>query len=290
MIHFFKKIYNLSRLMRWNQPTGFFLLLWPALWGLWITNKGFPSNNITIILIFIVGTICMRSAGCIINDYIDKNIDNHVERTKNRPLIDGTISEKEALITCLILIVISIGLVCVCNIKTILIALNALILSIIYPFLKRFFYFPQLVLGIIFSCPILMTCTVINHPIIDEIITLLFIANTIWVIVYDTEYAMIDRNDDIKICIKSSAILFGNWDKLIIGVLQFIIIFIFFLIAWKENLSIFFYIFSILGVTILFIWQHILIHNRSRIGCLKAFWTNNYVGLLIFIGFFLNFS
>lgn len=281
-----KKFFHLIRLMRINQPIGFFLLLWPTLWGLWIANKGIP--NVIILILFILGTICMRSAGCVINDYIDYNIDNHIKRTKNRPLLDNSVTKKEAIITFFTLIIISLALVLMCNIATIFLSLIALILILTYPYLKRYFFCPQLILGILFSWPIMMVFTATNKP-LNTTTWLLFIANTIWTISYDTQYAMIDRDDDQRIQIKSSAIFFGKMDKLIIGILQSITVCIFSIIGWKEQFSIIFYYFSVFGTTILYIWQHILIYSRTRIGCFKAFLNNQYVGLLIFIGIMLSY-
>lgn len=283
----YKKCINLVKLMRINQPIGFFLLLWPTLWGLWIANNGTPS--ISIIILFITGVLCMRSAGCVINDYIDYNIDSHIHRTKHRPLVNGTVKKKEALTIILVLTIISSGLIIILNITTIFLSIIAFILSIIYPFLKRYTYLPQLVLGIIFSFPILITSAAVHHP-INSTIWLLFIANIIWTISYDTQYAMLDRDDDRKIAVKSTALLFGDLDKIMIGILQFIMILIFILISRIEQWPKLFDLFSILGSIIIFIWQHILIYNRSQKGCLKAFLSNNYIGLLIFIGIYLNFS
>lgn len=282
-----KKCINLVRLMRINQPIGFFLLLWPTLWSLWFANQGIPANKF-IITLFVIGVICMRSAGCVINDYIDYQIDSHVTRTKNRPLINGTVKKQEALIIFLVLIFIAMILVLTFNIITIFLSLIALILTIIYPFLKRYTYLPQIVLGIIFSFPIVITYTATHYP-INSTTWLLFITNTIWTILYDTQYAMMDSHDDQKISIKSSALLFGNHDKFIIGILQLVTILLLMIIAWKEQLSISFYLFSILGPSILFIYQQFLIHNRSQKGCYKAFSNNNYVGFLIFIGIVLHF-
>lgn len=281
-----EKYFHLIRLMRINQPTGFFLLLWPTLWGLWIANKGVP--NFFLLTLFTLGTIFMRSAGCVINDYIDCNIDNHVKRTKHRPLSDKTITKKKARITFFILIIISSTLVLNCNITTILVSSIALVLTIIYPYLKRYFSCPQLILGILFSWPIIMAFTASNQS-LNTTAWLLFIANTIWTISYDTQYAMIDRDDDQRIKIKSSALLFGKKDKLTIGILQFITVCIFSIIGWKEQYSIMFYFFSVFGVTILYIWQQILIYYRTRKGCYQAFLNNKYVGLLIFIGIILNY-
>lgn len=282
-----KKYFNIIRLMRINQPIGFFLLLWPTLWGLWIANKGTP--NFSILILFILGVICMRSAGCVINDYIDYDIDKHVKRTKKRPLLDKTIIKKEALIIFFVLIFISSGLVLLLNITTILLSIIALILTIIYPYLKRYTYYPQLMLGILFSWPIIMAFTATNQS-LNNITWLLFIANTAWTISYDTQYAMIDRNDDQNINIKSSAILFGNMDKFIIGILQLITVCIFTIIGWKEQFSMIFYLFSVFGTIILYTWQQILIYNRTQKGCSRAFLNNKYVGLLIFIGIMLNYS
>lgn len=283
---YIKKFYNLIRLMRINQPIGFFLLLWPTLWGLWFANDGKP--NFSLVTLFVTGVVCMRSAGCIINDYIDYDIDGHVQRTKYRPLIDGTVLKKEALLLFVILLIISAFLVFMLNFTTISLSLIALVLSIIYPFLKKYIYFPQLVLGIVFSCPILMAFTAVNHS-INQTAWLLFIANTIWTISYDTQYSMIDRNDDINIALKSSAILFRNLDTFIIGILQFIMILILIFLAWTEKLSILFYIFAILGTTMAFVWQQKLIYNRNQERCFQAFLNNNYVGLLVFIGIVLHF-
>lgn len=271
--------------MRINQPIGIFLLLWPTLWGLWIANSGIPTGK--IIILFITEVICMRSAGCVINDYIDYNIDGDVQRTKNRPLIDGTINKKEALIVFLILISIAAGLVLTLNILTICLAIIALLLSLIYPFLKRYIYFPQLVLGIVFSFPILMACTASNYP-ITSTIWLLCAANTVWTISYDTQYAMVDRNDDQNIAIKSSALLFGKLDRIIIGILQLITVSLLTIVSYKEEGALLLYFFAVIGPSILFIWQQILIYNRNQTKCFIAFLSNNYIGLLVFIGIFLH--
>lgn len=276
-----KKYYYLVRLIRIDQPIGIFLLLWPTLWGLWLSYKGVPDIN--ILIVFIVGVLCMRSAGCIINDYIDCDIDILVNRTKQRPLSTGLITKKCALVTLLILLVISVALLCTLNIITIFLAFVALLLSGLYPYLKRYIYYPQIILGILFSWPILMVCTATNYT-IDSTIWLLFIINVIWVVVYDTQYAMIDREDDKHIGVKSFAILFGNMDKFIIGFLQFFIIFLLYKLGQQENLSIVFYIFAVYGVILLFICQQILMYKGNEIGYFQAFLSNNYVGMSIFMG------
>ncbi|URJ24474.1 4-hydroxybenzoate octaprenyltransferase [Candidatus Blochmanniella camponoti] len=278
---FIKKCYNLAQLMRINQPIGFFLLLWPTLWGLWLSHKGIPDK--VVLIVFVVGAFCMRSAGCIINDYVDYDIDSHVQRTKTRPLSSGMITKKEALVVLAILLFIAFILVLSLNFITIFLSAVALILSWIYPYLKRYTYFPQVMLGILFSWPILMAFTAINNP-INSTACLLFLMNTVWTIVYDTQYAMIDREDDIYVGIKSSAVLFGDMDKFLIGILQLCIVFILGIIGWKERFTVEFYFFSLFGVIILFMWQQILINKRKRIRYFQAFLSNNYVGMLVFIG------
>ncbi|URJ29394.1 4-hydroxybenzoate octaprenyltransferase [Blochmannia endosymbiont of Camponotus modoc] len=285
-LFFIKKCYNLAQLMRINQPIGFFLLLWPTLWGLWLSYKGIPEK--VVLIVFIIGALCMRSAGCIINDYIDYDIDSHVQRTKARPLPAGMIRKKEALVVLTMLLFIAFILVLNFNFITIFLSVVALILSWIYPYLKRYTYFPQVMLGILFSWPILMAFTAINNP-INSTAWLLFLMNTVWTIVYDTQYAMIDREDDIYVGIKSSAVLFGEMDKFLIGILQLCIVFILGIIGWKERFTVVFYFFSLFGVIILFMWQQILINKRERIRCFQAFLSNNYVGMLIFIGIASNF-
>lgn len=280
-LFFIKKWYNLAQLMRINQPIGFFLLLWPTLCGLWVSHRGVPDK--VILIVFVLGVLCMRSAGCIINDYVDYDIDSRVRRTKMRPLPSGMITKKEALMVLSILIGIAFMLVLRLNFITIFLSAIALILSWMYPYLKRYTYFPQAILGILFSWPILMAFTVINSP-INSTGWLLFLMNTIWTIVYDTQYAMTDREDDIYIGIKSSAVLFGGMDKFIIGILQLCVVFLLGIIGWKERFSVVFYFFSLFGVIILFTWQQILINKRKRARYLQAFLSNNYVGMLVFVG------
>lgn len=276
-----KKFYYLIQLIRINQPIGIFLLLWPTLWGLWFVNEGMPDIN--ILIVFVLGVLCMRSAGCVINDYIDCDIDSLVNRTKKRPLSAGFITKKDALIVLLGFLVVAIVTVCTLNFITIFLSCIALLLSGIYPFLKRHIYFPQIILGVLFSWPILMTFTAMDCS-INNTTWLLFMINFIWVIIYDTQYAMIDRKDDKRIGIKSFAILFGSVDVFIIGFLQFFVIFLLCILGWKENLSLIFYIFSVYGVTILFVWQQILICTRREIRYFQAFLSNCYVGMLIFMG------
>ncbi|CAD83553.1 4-hydroxybenzoate octaprenyl transferase [Candidatus Blochmanniella floridana] len=283
----YKRCIGFIKLMRVHQPVGFFLLLWPTLWALWITNRGIP--DFIVLSLFIVGVMCMRSAGCVINDYIDYDIDMCVQRTIRRPIVIGSVKKQEALWVFFILILIALIVVCVFNnIIAVFLSLIVLGLSIIYPYLKRYIYLPQLVLGIIFSWSILIVYTVMNCA-VNKTTWLLFLANTIWVVLYDTEYAMVDRDDDKCIGIKSSALLFGKIDKIVIGILQLLTVFILYIIGIVEQLPIIFYLFSIVGASILFIWQQVLIFNRNREKCLWAFLSNSYVGMLIFVGIVLSF-
>ena len=204
-------------LMRLHKPIGIFLLLWPTLWAVLIASHGSPS--LSIITVFVLGTVLMRSAGCVINDYADKDFDGHVMRTRERPLVTKRVTTKQALIIFSILSLLSLALVLTLNRLTLLLAIPALLLAISYPFMKRFTNMPQLILGIAFSWGIPMAFAAINNS-VPSIAWLMMLANIFWVIAYDSQYAMIDREDDLKIGVKSSAILFGRYDRLIIALLQ----------------------------------------------------------------------
>jgi 4-hydroxybenzoate polyprenyltransferase len=228
----------------------------------------------------------MRSAGCVINDFIDRDIDIHVRRTKNRPLPDGKLSNKEAIIIFIVLIVFAFLLVLTLNIMTIAISILSLSLTIIYPLMKRYTYFPQLVLGVAFSSAILMAWASMRDSLPLEC-WLMFLANIFWILAYDTEYAMIDREDDIKINIRSTAIIFGNLDRIFIGIFQLCMILIMVILALKMRLNLFFYC-SLIIISKLFIYQHILLSFQNNRSYLKAFLNNNYVGVILFSGVLCN--
>ncbi|MFQ0971632.1 4-hydroxybenzoate octaprenyltransferase [Gilliamella sp. BG1] len=268
------------QLMRLDRPIGSLLLLWPTLWAIWLT--GHPSIYITII--FILGVFVMRSAGCVVNDYADRHFDAHVERTKNRPLARGALTEKNALWTLFVLLFIALCLLLTLNKLSWLIGCFALLTALIYPFMKRYTHLPQIILGIAFSwsIPMVYAATIEQFPLTCW---LLFFVNICWTISYDTEYAMVDRNDDVKIGIKSTAILFGCYDKLIIGLLQIASIIGLLLISLINQLSLIVYI-ALLLVTALFIYQQWLIKDRERNKCFNAFMNNNYIGLIVFLGLF----
>jgi 4-hydroxybenzoate polyprenyltransferase len=264
------------RLMRLHRPIGTFLLLWPTLWALWIAGQGTPRWD--IIFIFASGVFIMRSAGCVINDYADRNFDGHVARTKDRPLVTGEATPKEALILFGVLVLIAFGLVLFLNIFTIFLAPIGLLLASLYPFAKRYTYWPQAVLGAAYAWSIPMAFAALtNH--IPSTAWLLYFITVLWTIVYDTEYAMVDREDDKKIAIKTTALLFGKRDRLIIGLLQCTVIVLLNFID-VHYLALF-------SVALLFIYQQYLIKDRIPKNCFKAFLNNNWVGLIIWLGLLL---
>ena len=270
------------QLMRLDKPIGCLLLLWPTLWAIWLATA---TPSVHVVSVFVLGVIVMRSAGCVINDYADRHFDGKVERTKNRPLARGALSEKNALYTLFVLLVIALGLLLTLDKLTWLIAGFALITAMVYPFMKRYTHLPQVTLGIAFSwgIPMAYAATIAQFSLTCW---LLCFANICWTIAYDTEYAMVDRNDDLKIGIKSTAILFGRYDKFIIGVLQTLTLICLAFIGINNHFHQFYYIGLIIAL-LLFIYQQWLIKDRDRTNCFKAFMNNNYIGLFIFIAIFI---
>lgn len=278
-----QKIKYYFQLMRFNKPIGTLLLLWPTLWALWIAARGLPS--IKNIFIFIVGVILMRAAGCVINDVADRKFDLNVARTKLRPLTSGKISTRESIILFSILCAIAFILVLFTNKLTILLSFFAVIAAIIYPFMKRHTYWPQLFLGIAFSFSIPMAFAAeTNH--VSFIAWILMCANILWTIAYDTQYAMTDREDDVKIGIKSTAILFGKYDRMMIALFQFGFIFLLCYLGFLEKFSVIYFM-SIFITVLFFIYQQILISKRQPSNCLRAFLNNQWVGMIIFLGILL---
>lgn len=280
-----KKLLAYHQLMRTDKPIGALLLLWPTLWALWLATPGIPP--LTILAIFIAGVWLMRAAGCVVNDYADRKVDGHVKRTAQRPMPSGAVSEKEAKILFVSLIALAFMLVLLLNTMTILLSIAALALAWMYPFMKRYTHLPQVVLGAAFGWSIPMAFSAIGES-VPLTCWLLFIANICWTVAYDTQYAMVDRDDDLKIGIKSTAILFGKKDKLIIGMLQIAVLVLMAIIGVLNELNGAFY-WSLLLAGALFIHQQKLIAGRGRNECFRAFMNNNYVGLVLFIGIALNF-
>ncbi|WP_272687560.1 4-hydroxybenzoate octaprenyltransferase [Providencia sp. PROV149] len=269
-----------SRLMRIDRPIGSLLLLWPTYWALWIAAQSIPSLH--ILIVFTAGVFLMRAAGCVINDFADRHFDGHVERTKHRPLPSGDVTEKEAKILFAGLVGLSFLLVLTLNAMTIWLSIAGLALAWVYPFVKRVSHLPQVVLGAAFGWSIPMGFSAVSES-LPLVCWLLFLVNILWSVIYDTQYAMVDRNDDLKIGVKSTAILFGQYDKLIIGILQVVMIGLLVAIGLLANLGVTYYI-SLLLAALLFVYQQKLMVNRERAPCFKAFMNNNYVGFILFVG------
>ena len=274
------KLLAFHRLMRTDKPIGALLLLWPTLWALWVATPGLPP--LWILAVFVAGVWLMRAAGCVVNDYADRKFDGHVKRTANRPLPSGAVTEKEARNLFVGLVLLSFLLVLTLNIMTIMLSVAALALAWVYPFMKRYTHLPQVVLGAAFGWSIPMAFAAVSES-VPLSCWLLFIANICWAVAYDTQYAMVDRDDDVKIGIKSTAILFGRYDTLIIGILQVVVMGLMATVGWLNGLGAAFYV-SILVAGGLFVYQQKLIAGREREACFRAFMNNNYVGLALFIG------
>ena len=274
------KLLAYHRLMRTDKPIGALLLLWPTLWALWVATPGLPP--LWILAVFVAGVWLMRAAGCVVNDYADRKFDGHVKRTANRPLPSGDVTEKEARTLFVVLILLSFLLVLTLNTMTILLSVAALALAWVYPFMKRYTHLPQVVLGAAFGWSIPMAFAAVSES-VPLSCWLMFLANILWAVAYDTQYAMVDRDDDLKIGIKSTAILFGRQDKLIIGILQVAVLGLMVAIGYLNQLNGAFYA-AVAAAGVLFIYQQKLIANREREACFKAFLNNNYVGLVLFVG------
>ncbi|HAD30089.1 MAG TPA: 4-hydroxybenzoate octaprenyltransferase [Methylophaga sp.] len=274
------------QLTRMNRPIGILLLLWPTLTALWIAAGGLP--DIKILLIFIAGVVLMRAAGCAINDFADRHIDGQVWRTENRPLATGALSAKQAVLTFVVLALFAFMLVLLLNPFTIALSLVAVLLAAVYPFMKRFTYLPQLVLGMAFGWAIPMAFAAQTNA-LPAIVWWLFVANIIWTTMYDTFYAMADREDDLQAGVKSTAILFGQKDLLIQGMLQIGYLLILLFIGLQLQFGMLFYI-GLAIAAVLFVYQLWLSKDRERHACLKAFLNNNWVGAVIFISIVLHYS
>ncbi|MER0127230.1 4-hydroxybenzoate octaprenyltransferase [Franconibacter daqui] len=274
------KLLAYHRLMRTDKPIGALLLLWPTLWALWVATPGVPP--LWILAVFVAGVWLMRAAGCVVNDYADRKFDGHVKRTANRPLPSGAVTEREAKNLFVVLVLISFALVLTLNLMTILLSVAALALAWMYPFMKRYTYLPQVVLGAAFGWSIPMAFAAVSET-VPLSCWLMFLANICWAVAYDTEYAMVDRDDDVKIGVKSTAILFGQYDKLIIGLLQIAVLALMIAIGWLNGLGGAFYA-SVVVAGALFVYQQKIIAGRDRDACFKAFLNNNYVGLALFVG------
>jgi len=278
--HIKQQLPDYARLMRLDKPIGILLLLWPTLWALWVAAEGLPS--LSNLIIFVLGVILMRSAGCVINDYADRDFDLHVRRTKDRPLTSGRVTTKEALSLFIVLVLTSFILVLFTNTETIYMSFGGVFLAALYPFMKRFTYFPQVFLGAAFGWAVPMAFTAETGT-VSESTWLLYVATLLWTIAYDTQYAMVDREDDLKVGIKSTAILFGEMDNIAIISLQALALVTLLLAANQLSAGIFFY----LGIIVaggLFAYQYTLTQHRNTEMCFKAFLNNHWVGASVFLG------
>lgn len=282
--HWRERMHQYGLLMRVDKPIGILLLLWPTFWALWLAADSFPS--VSLIVIFSLGVFLTRSAGCVINDFADRNFDGQVERTKNRPLATGKVAEKEAIILFLVLSVMAFGLVLMLNAFSILLSVIAIVIATAYPFMKRVTYFPQVVLGAAFSMAIPMAFVATNNEIPNSA-WLLYVANLLWVLAYDTLYGMVDKPDDLKVGIKSTAILFGEADLQIVALIQGFFLFGMFLVGMRFELNYWYYL-SLLVAAGLIARQLYTCKKRERSKCFAAFLNNNWVGASIFCGILLS--
>lgn len=272
-------------LMRLDRPIGIYLLLWPTLWALWIAGEGSPDP--LVVFVFASGVALMRSAGCVINDYADRNFDPHVERTKNRPIAAGHINPNEALALFAVLCLMAFALVLLMNRLTILLSLVGAVLAATYPFMKRYTHLPQVYLGAAFGWAVPMAFAAQTGAVPKEA-WLLFVATVLWATAYDTMYGMVDREDDLKIGVKSTAILFGESDRLIIAIIQLLLMGALLLAGQGAGLGGYYYFGLLMAVGLVF-YQQYLIRNREPEQCFKAFLNNNWFGAVVFAGIVLHY-
>jgi len=270
----------LWRLMRFDRPIGILLLLWPTLWALWIAGEGSPAAK--NILIFCTGVVLMRAAGCIMNDVADRNFDPHVERTRMRPLASGELTVREAVVTFLVLMLLAFGLVLMTNALTVKLAFAGAVLASTYPFFKRWTHYPQVVLGVAFGWGIPMAFAAETGQ-VAPVAWLILLINVLWSVIYDTLYAMVDRDDDISIGLKSTAILFGRFDLAILRVLKVLMVALLVWLGVKLQFS-WPWFAGVAVAAILFARQQYLVRNRGREACFHAFLNNNWVGVAIWVG------
>lgn len=280
------QVRNYGKLMRVDKPIGLWLLLWPALWALWLAGEGHPDQGLFVV--FVLGVFVMRSAGCVLNDYVDRKIDPYVERTRKRPIASGAVAPGEALVLFVALGLIAIGLALLLNRPARLLAIVAAGLTIAYPFIKRYVSIPQFVLGAAFgwAVPMAFAAQTGETP---QLAWLVFGTALIWAVIYDTFYAMVDREDDRKIGVKSTALLFGDVDLFVIAGLQLLMLGALVLVGLLAELSAWYY-FSVVGAAGLMAYHQWLARDRKPAGCFAAFLHNHIIGLVVFIGIVLHYS
>ncbi len=277
---------NYGRLMRLDKPIGIWLLLWPTLWALWVAGEGTPDQGLFVV--FVVGVIVMRSAGCVLNDYADRKIDPYVERTRTRPIASGAVAPAEALVLFAALGLIAIGLASMLNYPARMLAIVAAALTVGYPFVKRFVSIPQFILGAAFGWAVPMAFAAQTGE-IPRLAWLVFGVALIWAVVYDTFYAMCDREDDIKLGVKSTAILFGEVDLFVIAGLQIIMLFGLILVGVNADLGFWYYL-SVVASAVLMAYHQWLARDRKPEGCFAAFLHNHLIGAVVFVGIVLHYT
>ncbi len=280
-----ERLRQYALLMRLDRPIGSLLLLWPALWALWLAGEGHPRP--LVVVVFVVGVVLMRSAGCVINDYADRHVDPHVTRTRQRPLAAGRVTSREALVLFVVLCLVAFALVLLMNRLTVLMSIGGVVLAIIYPFMKRYTHLPQVVLGMAFGWAVPMAYAAQTGA-VPAVAWLLFIATVLWDTAYDTMYAMVDRPDDLRIGVKSTAILFGEADRHLIALIQGLFFVVMIMIGRQLHLGGLYYA-GLVAAMMLAVYQLMLIYRREPAQCFKAFLNNNWLGMVIFAGIVANY-
>lgn len=280
-----RRLLQYAFLMRLHKPIGALLLLWPALWALWIAGKGTPDP--LVVFVFVAGVLLMRSAGCVINDYADRDFDPHVARTRDRPIAAGRVSPREALVLFAVLCLLALGLVSLMNSLTVWLSLAGAFLAVTYPFMKRYTHLPQVYLGAAFGWAVPMAFAAQTGELPREA-WLLFVATVLWATAYDTMYGMVDREDDLKIGVKSTAILFGEADRAIIAIVQVLLLLALLLAGQMAGLGGYYY-FGLLLAAVLAVYQQYLIREREPQACFRAFLNNNWFGAAVFGGILLDY-
>jgi len=286
LLRYARRARDLVELARLHRPIGIWLLLWPVLWAVWIAGGSHPTPK--VLVIFVLGTVAMRSAGCVINDLADRDFDPFVKRTRDRPIASRRIAPLEAVAWFLVLISIALALVLQLDESTIRMSVIGAVLAVTYPLFKRFFPLPQFYLGVAFSWGVPMAFNAQTGA-IPRVAWIIFFAGIIWAAIYDTMYAMVDRDDDLKIGVKSSAIVFGDMDKLIIGMLQALMLFALYLVGTNMEFG-YWYNAGLVGAAVFFVYQQWLIRHRKPDACFQAFLNNHYVGYAVFIGILLEYA
>ncbi len=279
------RLAHYARLTRLHRPVGWMLLLWPTLWALWIAGAGRPDPF--VVAVFVAGVLVMRSAGCILNDLADRRFDGAVKRTRDRPLVTGAVQPREAALLAVVLLLVALGLVLTLNRLTVLLAVAGLGWAAIYPFMKRYTYFPQVFLGFAFGWGVPMAFAALTGT-VTQLGWLVFTVNLVWVLIYDTQYAMVDRDDDLRIGVKSTALLFEESDRAILGVLQVLLVIGLLLVGGQAGRGVP-WLLGVVAVAGYSAWQQYLIRERDRDGCFRAFRNNNWLGGTVFVALVLDY-